>query len=273
MDGAELNKLIAEIKAKQTVQPESPPHSDEWTPPKRREPEALERIIERVSAELLATPCPDPEKAEQLQREKEAAERTERWRAFADPLGPRYAGCRLSNFAIAKLHEKVQQSVIGEIRVYAENLPQRLVSGQGVLLYGPSGTGKDHLLTALARVAIMRHGVSVCWINGVDFYRRIRDRLDSRDTEQELVEQFSWPTILYFSDPLPPIGDLTPFQAATLFSVIDRRYRDKKPTWLSLNVADAAEAERRLGPSIADRLRDGTLALRCNWPSYRRAAI
>lgn len=68
--------------------------------------------------------------------------------------------------------------------------------------------------------------------------------MDSRETEEELIGEFCWPTILYLSDPLPPFGELTPFQASALFSVIDRRYRDRKPVWISLNVADATEAER-----------------------------
>ena len=105
----------------------------------------------------------------------------------------------------------------------------------------------------------------------MEFYRQVRDRLDSRDSEADLIRRFAMPPILYFSDPLPPFGELTTFQAAALFGVIDRRCRNRKPTWWTLNVQDSDEAARRLGASIADRMRDNVLALRCAWPSYRRS--
>ena len=127
-------------------------------------------------------------------------------------------------------------------------------------------------MTSLAHAAIVRYDLHVRWVNGVDFYRAARDRLDSRETEEELIERYSRPTVLYFSDPVPPVGELTQFQAAALFAVIDRRYRDRRPTWFTLNVSDATEAERRLGTSTADRMRNDSVALRCAWPSYRKGA-
>jgi hypothetical protein len=52
---------------------------------------------------------------------------------------------------------------------------------------------------------------------------------------------------------------------------VDYRYSHRKPIWLTLNVADGAEAELRMGAQTVDRLRDGALVLFCNWPSYRKA--
>ena len=160
--------------------------------------------------------------------------------------------------------------MVESLKAYADEIPRRVSAGQNVVLFGPPGTGKDHLLTALAWSVIVRFGGHVQWTDGTAFYREARDSFDSNESEGAFVERYSQAKILYLSDPLPPTGNLTQFQAATLFSVIDRRYRDKRPTWLSMNVQDSAEAERRLGAAIADRLRENTLALRCEWPSYRK---
>jgi DNA replication protein DnaC len=79
------------------------------------------------------------------------------------------------------------------------------------------------------------------------------------------------PNVLAISDPTPPLGELSDYQRSMLFRVVDRRYRDLRPTWVTINAADSAEAERKIAPNIIDRLAHGALVLRCNWPSYRRA--
>ena len=68
---------------------------------------------------------------------------------------------------------------------------------------------------------------------------------------------------------VPPKGDASQYNADVLMRIVDRRYRDCKPTWLTLNVLDGEEAERRLASPIVDRVRHGSLCLECNWPSYR----
>jgi len=217
--------------------------------------QAIDRIMDRL---------PDSPETQEID---EQTRRLECWNRFAANIGPRYETCLLSNF---KTLGETQKSVVSELQEYIRDMPARVGAGQGILLYGPKGTGKDHLLAALCRAAIVRHNLYVRWLNGVDFYRELRDRMDSLHREQEIVDRYSHATILYFSDPLPPVGDLTSYQSSALFSVIDRRYRDHKPTWISLNVQDSEEASRRMGASIVDRIKENALTLRCNWESYRK---
>ena len=40
----------------------------------------------------------------------------------------------------------------------------------------------------------------------------------------------------------------------------------------TVNVASGAELDERLSPQGADRLRDGALAIYCDWSSWRKAA-
>lgn len=224
---------------------------------------ALDSVLGRMTVQ--------DEPADQTRLQQEAvAERYWRHATMLRQLGRRYAACRLSNFAIADGPEGERQSaVVGRLRTYAENMRTELEAGNGILLFGPSGTGKDHLLVAMATAAIIRYGRDVRWASGMEFFGQVRDAMDSGESEHALISHYTRPEVLILSDPLPPFGDLTPHQAAMLYRVIDGRYRERRPTWVSLNVRDRAEAEKRMGVPIVDRLRDGALAMPCDWSSYR----
>ena len=231
---------------------------------------------------ILSRRCPLPELTpeQRAAQECELVERRRRerdknlceaWHRLTDPMGSRYRGCRLDNYVIddAAPTADAQRTVLAEIKKYAAEIGNRVNAGQGLLLFGPSGTGKDHLLTGLARIAVGNE-LSIRWINGSTLYRTMRDGMG--EVEEELVNRCIYPKILYLSDPIPPVGSLTPFQASTLYAIIDGRYRDNKATWATMNVADGMEATQRLGSAIVDRLREGAVSLNCCWPSYRKGA-
>ncbi len=247
------------------------------------EPQRMAETFDAILNRLRATQEPDPELTpeQQVARDEEIAEQRKRernkrlwetWRKVTAPMGSRYADCTLQNFAIddASPHAAVQRMVVTQLQNYADNIVERVGENTGLLLFGPAGTGKDHLLTGLSRVAIA-NDLSVKWVNGSTLYRSMREGIG--EDENELVNRYIFPKILYLSDPIPPVGSLTPFQASTLFAIIDGRYRDKKATWASMNVSDGREASQRLSSPIADRLRDGAISLHCAWPSHRKGAL
>lgn len=200
---------------------------------------------------------------------RQDAERQRMLDEFLASRGRRYHSCNVDNY-VAK--DPRQQGVLTSLTAYLDSFSDHLSRGDGLLLFGPAGTGKDHLLVSAARLAIRDHGVRVVWRNGADLFGDMRDRIGSDASERELLVKLVSPDVLYLSDPLPPYGSLTEFQAATLFRAVDRRYSLGKPTWVSLNVASRKEAAERMGPQIVDRLTDGALVLHCDWPSYRQPA-
>ncbi len=182
-------------------------------------------------------------------------------------MGPLYAACSSENY---RATTDKQKRLVGALRDYAANMTNEVAEGNGIVLYGASGTGKDHLLAALARPAIRDLGLSVVWRNGMDLYGEMRDRIRNDSAEKELVAGLVKPDILYVSDPLPPMGDLSPYQAAMLRRILDGRIRNRKPCWVSMNVAGSAEADKRMGPALVDRLKSGALCCHCDWPSHRK---
>jgi DNA replication protein DnaC len=193
----------------------------------------------------------------------------ERFRQLMLEVGSRYANCTLENFEVTN---PAQRKVLEQVSQYANDMPARLEAGQGLVLFGPSGTGKDHLMVALMRKAILEHRKSVRWLNGASLFAMFRDAMDSKTSEESLVKRLSGPHVLVLSDPQPAMGTLTPYQSQVLFQVIDERYRSQSPTWVTMNAANGAEAEAKIGTATVDRMRDGALTLFCNWPSFRKVA-
>lgn len=194
-----------------------------------------------------------------------------KWDRLRQQLGQRYADCRLSSFELYsdEEHKRQQVKVIDALRAYGEHMEKSVRRGKGIVLYGPPGTGKDHLLAAMMQRACW-HNLDVAWRNGMDFYAERRDAISAERLERDLIGDFVRPDVLCISDPVPPWGTLTEGQVEFLFRVVDARYRQCKPVWVSANFQEGKEAESRIGPQVVDRLRDGALALHCNWPSFRK---
>ena len=194
--------------------------------------------------------------------------------------GERYRECRFHTFdSLSDDHRKA----LNTVRDYSENLRENVANGVNLILYGPRGTGKDHLMAALMwRVIMNNHYTafrrsgkpkenSIDWWTGVDIFGEFRDAMsDGKIKENEIIHQFTTPAILFVSDPLPPTGALTEYQQSALFRIIDRRYSNRKPIVTTLNVASRTELDERLGAQNADRLRHDAVVVKCNWGSYRK---
>ncbi len=220
-------------------------------------------------ANLESTPETDERAAE---REAKFAKRAEQRRLgelcqraidLTNAAGQRYRDCTLENFNCALPQ---QGRVTDALRKYIAN-----DSSESVILYGPVGTGKDHLAFAVCRSAI-KAGKIVRWINGQQWFGAVRDAMDTDRSEASLVSELARPDVLCISDPLPPVGALTQHQATMLYRLIDARYSKGLPTVCTINVSSDQEADERMGAATWDRLTHDAWKLFCNWPSYRKPA-
>lgn len=225
------------------------------------------RMLRETRERISSMPQPT---ADQIAREearhasKLADEAHGRVLELARQAGERYTTCRLHTF---KATTDQQRKVITALCEYIDR-PNR---GEGLVLYGPCGTGKDHLAFSVAGKEAY-DGTEVIWLNGQDWYGQVRDAMDEDVTEASLIYRISRPALAVISDPLPPIGNLTQHQATMLYRVVQARYQAGKPTIVTVNVASDQEADERLGVPTWDRLCDGAWKLFCNWPSFRKPA-
>ena len=227
-------------------------------------------LSELLSEVLGKTPPPSP-----FAERMATAARVAGYRALANAVGARYRLCSFDNYAVSEEstteRRPSQRDVYRAVLDFAERIEERMLTGGGLLLWGRPGTGKDHLLCACMYWAILKHGWWTRWIDGLTLYQRARDMIGQPGSEEDFLRQFTDPTILAISDPVPPKGDTSPYATELVQKICDRRYRDCKSTWATMNVVDGADAAARMASSIIDRMKDKSLCLECNWPSFRKA--
>lgn len=229
---------------------------------------------QKLSATLQKFQLP-PASAKNRQRndrEAKAKRAAELWAALADKIGRRYADCTFENFLRYGTYMEIdrQNLAVEELRKYAAGIKANCERGTGVVLFGPVGTGKDHLMVALMRAACQA-GIAVDWTNGMTIFGLMRDRMDQSKPEQQLLGEYATPGVLVISDPTPPWGKLTEYQTSFLFRLIDQRYRQCKPTWVTANFSSGEDAAARVSAPIIDRLKHGSLSIHCEWNSYRKS--
>lgn len=216
----------------------------------------LSSILDKVGEQSFFNPLAErlPEKA--------------RPQAYADlvrKLGRRYAACTFDNFEI---YDDNQAEAVKQVQAFVATT-ERIGRGEGIVLFGTPGTGKDHLLAAAAFTCILQHGLSVEWRYGAEVYATMRQGIQDGRPERELVGELLKPQVLILSDPQPPKGEVKAYGSGQLLWIIDRRYGASRSTWATMNVLDVNDASEKLARPLVDRLRHGALTIGCNWPSYR----
>lgn len=196
---------------------------------------------------------------------EKTSDRQEALETFTIKVGPRYLTASLGNFEI---YDPRQTEAIERATNFAADMPRYSSGGAGLMLFGPAGTGKDHLLVALCRIAIVRWGFSVDWFDGQELFATARHAI-SEDAEHKLMQRLVTPSILALSDPQPPRGQLSQYQNSLLRDAIDRRYRLCRPTWVTTNLDSPKDAESVLTLPLLQRLREGAVKIACDWESFR----
>lgn len=123
----------------------------------------------------------------------------------------------------------------------------------GLLVKGPTGTGKTRLAAAIVRPWLIDGG-KVWMTPAGDLFARIRATFGdkAKETEEELVGLLKSVGLLVIDD-LGNEGTVTPFVCAVLHRVLSARNGDFKATMVTTNLK-AKDIETIYGQAIASRL-------------------
>jgi DNA replication protein DnaC len=219
------------------------------------------------------TLCPDCEEARvAAKRQAEAQEQAERARIHLEAmLGQaaiprRFQDRSLDNF-VADTPE--QQQALFIAREFSEHFAQHAEHGEGIVMSGMPGTGKSHLATAILQ-SIMPGSVGL-YITCSSLIRAVRATWsrDSERTEMDVLRELGTVALLVIDE--IGVSGGTDNEQALIFDVLDRRYRDMRPTILLTNL-DKSGFKTFVGDRVFDRLTETARWVTFDWRSYRLTA-
>jgi DNA replication protein DnaC len=195
---------------------------------------------------------------------KEAARRHAAWLDGA-AIPKRFIGRTFDNFVA---EGEGQRRALAVARDYAENFSECCRKGAGLILAGMPGTGKSHLAAAILQ---SMPSADVRYTTCLDVIRGVREtwRRDSEQSERQLLRYLEGLDLLVIDEVGVQYG--TDGEQTILFDVLDRRYREVKPTVLLTN-QDKAGFASFIGERSFDRLIETSRWVAFDWPSYRPTA-
>lgn len=192
--------------------------------------------------------------------------RVDAWSKLTRERGRRYASATLDGFDTPTDDHQVALRYATD---YAKTMHTMVTEGRPLVLFGPSGTGKDLLMMGLARIAVLDWGYNVRWRNCQDLFGEMRDAMTRGETEVSVIRSLARVPILALSDLVPPSGTLSEYNRTTLYRIFDARYSDMRPTWVTINATGREQMNSHLGVATMDRLRHNAIPIYCNWESHR----
>ena len=196
---------------------------------------------------------------------EEAKARIERM-MMQSAIPQRFVGRTFQNWrASTPEQEKAFKICLG----FATNFESHLADGTSLVFSGAAGTGKSHLAAAILQEIMPRHvGVYTTFMGMI---RLIREtwRHDSTRSESQVLQELGSLPLLVIDEIGVQYG--TEAEHTLLFEVMDRRYRDQKPSILMTN-QDKDGFRKFVGDRVYDRMTETARWVSFSWESYRAKA-
>jgi DNA replication protein DnaC len=181
-------------------------------------------------------------------------------------IPPRFIGKTFDSY---RADSEGQERALRVCREYAGNFARHLRTGGSLILSGQPGTGKSHLAGAVLQAILPQHVGA--YVTLMDLIRALRDtwRRDSAMTESQLLAKLEAIPLLVIDEVGVQYG--TDGERSIMFDVLDRRYRNMRPSILMTNLSKD-EFRVAIGDRVFDRLTEVARWVPFEWASYRTQA-
>lgn len=211
----------------------------------------------------MCTACAHALEQDKSQAEREHAQAMSRWHNWTTcGISHRHRGSMLDNWIPAN---KSQQAARGVFSSWVGSIPDRSEDGLGLVVFGPVGVGKTHVLSALV-TACHQAGVNARYVVWPDVIERRKATFNNREhADRDLLDHLARVPVLALDELGVRAG--SEFDQALLFGLIDARYRDQLVTLAATNLTEATLDS--IGERTADRLRECTVPVTLTGASQR----
>jgi DNA replication protein DnaC len=191
-------------------------------------------------------------------------------------IPPRYRECEFQNYAAYGDRSQVQSLEIarGVALRYAEEYP---LDERGLMLMGPPGVGKTHLVVATLRRLMSDKGVGGLFCDVQDLLRQLQGTFDRQSglTELELLQPVLNTEVVVLDD----LGgrQFSPWLEETLAHIVTTRYNERKATLVTTNYLDDPKDPRsptlrdRIGARVRSRLHEMCHLIRIEAQDFRQS--
>jgi DNA replication protein DnaC len=166
---------------------------------------------------------------------------------------------RHETFDTYQCHTDKQRRVVDRLKSYQGD--------KNIIIHGPPGTGKTHLMWAL-----IRENSDARYWKLSDIIRRVKCSFSptARESEEDILNELARIKILVIDEIGRQIG--SDFEAVFIFDLLDMRYNNYRPTILCSNLPLIGEVSiaTYIGAAAMDRINENAVDIYCDWDNYRK---
>jgi len=177
-----------------------------------------------------------------------------RVRGVASAIPPRYRGVSFDRPPVSDMAHQIEtREAVKKVGVFIEDLDSNLETGQGLWLFGDTGTGKTTLAMLVSKAATER-GHSVAIYSLPKLLARIRRTYDEEagsDSYGAFFERLTSVDLLHIDD----FGaeKRSDWVLEQLYALVNERYEDERSIMLTTNLA-VDKLEEQIGGRTVSRL-------------------
>lgn len=183
----------------------------------------------------------------------------------------RYKCCTFENY---KTDSEIQKKALQQAKNFVELLNNGICEGKNLIIVGnnQTGTGKTRLGYTIYNECKIRY-INILQTNVIDMYDYIKinfeNNKNSLDKNINKIEEYKNCDVLFIDD----IGKekVTPWTNQTMYSIINKRYEDKKTTIITIetDIKQLKEHYGESGKAIIERLIDNCEIIILDGENYR----